>query len=97
MIIDTLIYRTSLMLVQSDEARVLEHIKKGFVVQNSSYMPIQKSLDQIAKTIVKVDKTLETITECLEEKDSYLPEDGVIDEPQNPEKEDYEESEEPGG
>lgn len=85
------------MVVQGDLETTMGHIKKGLVVQNNSYMPIQKSLDQIAKTIVKVDKTLETITEYLEEKESsYQPEDDVINELQNPEKEDYEESEKHG-
>lgn len=82
------------MVVQGDLETTMGHIKKGLVVQNNSYMPIQKSLDQIAKTIVKVDKTLETITEYLEEKEySYRPEDDVINEPQNSEKENDEESE----
>lgn len=85
------------MVVQGDLETTMGHIKKGLVVQNNSYMPIQKSLDQIAKTIVKVDKTLETITEYLEEKESsYQPEDGVINEPQNSEKENDEESEDLG-
>ena len=85
------------MVVQGDLETTMGHIKKGLVVQNNSYMPIQKSLDQIAKTIVKVDKTLETITEYLEEKEySYQPEDDVINEPQNSEKENDEESEDLG-
>lgn len=84
------------MVVQGDLETTMGHIKKGLVVQNNSYMPIQKSLDQIAKTIVKVDKSLEIITECLEEKDSYQPEDDVINEPQNPDKENDEESEKHG-
>lgn len=39
------------------------YLKKGLVVQNDSYMPIQKSLDQIAQSIKKIEASLENIEE----------------------------------
>ena len=44
-------------VVHSETDRLLEHIKKGTVVQNDQYYPIQKSLDIIAKNIVSLDKS----------------------------------------
>lgn len=41
-------------VVHSETDRLLEHIKKGTVVQNDQYYPIQKSLDIIAKNIVSL-------------------------------------------
>ena len=49
------------MVVQGELETTMGYIKKGLVVQNSSYMPIQRSLDQIAKNIVKVESSLESI------------------------------------
>lgn len=73
------------IVVQGDLETTIGHIKKGLVIQNNSYMPIQKSLDQIAKTIVKVDKTLGTITDYLEEKDECSALEDTVNEPQNSE------------
>ena len=44
-------------VVHSETDRLLEHIKKGTVVQNDQYYPIQKSLDIIAKNIVSLNKS----------------------------------------
>lgn len=55
------------MLVQGDLETTMSHIKKGLIVQNSSYMPIQKSLDQIAKSLTKLESSLESIVEKIEE------------------------------
>lgn len=55
------------MLVQGDLETTLGHIKKGLIVQNNSYWPVQKSLDSIAKNLEKVERTLEEIAEHLEE------------------------------
>lgn len=55
------------MLVQGDLETTMGHIKKGLVVQNNSYMPMQKSLDQIAKSIKKVELSLASLTEKMEE------------------------------
>jgi hypothetical protein len=57
------------MLVQGDLETTMGHIKKGLVVQNNSYMPVQRSLDQIAKSIKKVESSLVRITERMEEKE----------------------------
>ena len=55
------------MVVQGELETTLGYIKKGLVVQNSSYMPVQRSLDQIAKNIVRVNSSFESIAENLEE------------------------------
>lgn len=65
------------MLVQGDLETTMGHIKKGLVVQNNSYMPMQKSLDQIAKSIKKVGLSLASLTEKMEEKGA------IGDEPAN--------------
>ena len=57
------------MLVQGDLETTMGHIKKGLVVQNNSYMPVQRSLDQIAKSIKKVESYLVSIAESMEKKD----------------------------
>ena len=54
------------MLVEGDLETTMGHIKKGLVVQNNSYMPVQKSLDQIAKSIIKVETLLSDIAEKIE-------------------------------
>lgn len=54
------------IVVEGDLETTMGHIKKGLVVQNNSYMPVQKSLDQIAKSIKKVETSLESIVEHLE-------------------------------
>lgn len=45
-------------VVLSETDRLLEHIKKGTVVQNDQYYPIQKSLDIIAKRIVEIERKM---------------------------------------
>lgn len=37
--------------VKSDVETTIDHIKKGLIIQNDSYMPIQKSIDLIAKNL----------------------------------------------
>lgn len=44
----------------------MSYMKKGLIVQNDQYMPIQKSLDMIAKSIQKVEHSLEEITQPKE-------------------------------
>ena len=51
------------MDVKGDLETIMGYLKKGLVVQNNSYMPIQKSLDQIAQSIKKIEASLENIEE----------------------------------
>ena len=51
------------MDVKGDLETIMGYLKKGLVVQNDSYMPIQKSLDQIAQSIKKIEASLENIEE----------------------------------
>ena len=51
------------MDVKGDLETIMGYLKKGLVVQNDSYMPIQKSLDQIAQSIKKIETSLENIEE----------------------------------
>lgn len=57
------------MVVQGELETTLGYIKKGLVVQNSSYMPVQRSLDQIAKSIKRVELSFENIAEKMDEKE----------------------------
>ena len=54
------------MVVQGDLETTMSYMKKGLIVQNDLYMPIQKSLDMIAKSIQKVEHSLEEITQTKE-------------------------------
>ncbi len=45
-------------MVKGDLETTMEYMKKGVVVQNNSYRPIQKSLDEIADTLVRIDYSL---------------------------------------
>ncbi len=55
------------MLVEGNLETTMGYIKKGLVVQNNSYMPIQRSLDQIAKSIIKVEVSLKNIVEYIDQ------------------------------
>jgi hypothetical protein len=62
------------MVVQGDLETTVGHIKKGLVVQNNSYWPVQKSLDAIAKSLAKVEYSLAELSEnckeqCVEKSD----------------------------
>ena len=54
------------IVVQGDLETTAGHIKKGLIVQNNSYMPVQKSLDYIAKSIKNVETSLKNIAERLD-------------------------------
>ena len=74
------------MLVQSDEARILEHVKKGLVVQNDFHKPVQISLETIASTLQKVGKTLEELSDYFQEEQENEADNGdaetIVDEAQ---------------
>lgn len=55
------------ILVQSDEATTLEHIKKGLVVQNNLHKPVQVSLETIASSLQKVSNALDELSDYLQE------------------------------
>ena len=55
-------------VVKGDLETTMDYIKKGVMVQNNTYMPIQKSLDIIAKSIGKIGASLEEITESIQSK-----------------------------
>lgn len=58
----------SFIVVQGDLETTMAYMKKGLIVQNDQYMPVQKSLDIIAKSIRKVEHSLEEMTERLNKK-----------------------------
>lgn len=62
----------SFIVVQGDLETTMSYMKKGLIVQNDSYMPVQKSLDIIAKSIRKVDQSLDEITERLNNTDTVV-------------------------
>lgn len=51
------------ILIESDLEVTMSHIKKGLVVQNNFHKPIQVSLETIAKSLGKVESSLEEISE----------------------------------
>lgn len=53
--INILEYTIGGIVVVDELTTVMKYIKKGLIVQNDSYMPIQKSLDMIAKKIEKLE------------------------------------------
>ena len=55
------------MLVQGELATTLAQIKQGLV--NNSYSPIQVNVDRIAKILSKIESSLNSIAECLEEQE----------------------------
>lgn len=57
------------IVVQGDLETTMGYMKKGLIVQNDQYMPVQKSLDVIAKSIKKVDRSLVEITEKVSMKE----------------------------
>ena len=66
------------VLVQGDLETTMSYIKKGLIVQNNSYMPVQKSLDQIAKCLNKLESSfdglsgyLKKVTDQSEKADDY--------------------------
>ena len=60
----------SFIVVQGDLETTMSYMKKGLIVQNDSYMPVQKSLDIIAKSIRNVEHSLEEMTERLNNTDT---------------------------
>ena len=64
------------ILVQSDEATTLEHIKKGLVVQNNLHKPVQVSLETIAGSLQKVGKALDELLDYLQEEKEKEADDG---------------------
>ena len=50
------------IIVQGDLETTMNYMKQGLIVQNDQYMPVQKSLDVIAKSLCKVERLLEEIT-----------------------------------
>lgn len=55
-------------VVRSQAESSLYYMKKGMVVQNNSYMPIQRSLDAIARNIDKMRTLLQNITKDQKDK-----------------------------
>lgn len=63
----SLFLNKTFMLVQGDLETTMSYIKKGLIVQNNSYMPVQKSLDSIAKSLDSVQSSLDKIIEHFDE------------------------------
>lgn len=53
-------------IVKGELETIMEYMKKGVVMQNSSYNPIQKSLDDIAYTMKRIDYSLMELTKQIE-------------------------------
>lgn len=56
-------------MVKGDLETTMEYMKKGVVVQNNSYRPIQKSLDEIADTLVRIDYSLMELSKQVKSSD----------------------------
>lgn len=57
-------------IVKGDLETTMEYMKKGLVVQNNGYNLIQKSLDEIAHTMMRIDYSLIELTKQKEIADS---------------------------
>lgn len=57
-------------LVKGDLETTVDFMKKGLVVPNNGFKPVQKSLDEIASTMVRIEYTLSQLGEHLKEKGS---------------------------
>lgn len=61
----------SSFVVKGDLETTMEYMKKGMIVQNNSYMPIQKSLNMIATSISRIEDSLGMVIDrfnnCLDE------------------------------
>lgn len=55
-------------IVKGDLETTMEYMKKGLVVQNNGYKPVQKSLDEIAHTMMRIDYSLNILTKQMEER-----------------------------
>lgn len=55
------------IIVQGDLETTMDNIKKGLIVQNNSYMPVQKSLDQIAKILNRLESSITEVVDSLKE------------------------------
>ena len=55
-------------VVRSQAEASLYYMKKGMVEKNNSYMPIQRSLDAIARNIDKIRTLLQNITKDQKDK-----------------------------
>lgn len=53
-------------MVKGDLETTMEYMKKGLVMQNGSYNPIQKSLDEIADTMKRIDYSLMELTRQID-------------------------------
>ena len=56
-------------IVKGDLETTMEYMKKGLVVQNNGYKPVQKSLDEIAHTMMRIDYSLNVLTKQMEERE----------------------------
>lgn len=56
-------------MVKGDLETTMEYMKKGVVVQNNSFRPIQKSLDEIADTLVRIDYSLMELSKQVKSSD----------------------------
>lgn len=55
-------------VVKGDLETTMEYMKKGLVVQNDGYKPVQKSLDEIAHTMMRIDYSLIELTKLMEKR-----------------------------
>ncbi len=65
-------------IVKGDLETTIEYMKKGLVVQNDGYKPVQKSLDEIAHTMMRIDYSFNVLTKQLEERAEKKAEDKSI-------------------
>ena len=65
-------------IVKGDLETTIEYMKKGLVVQNDGYKPVQKSLHEIAHTMMRIDYSFNVLTKQLEERAEKKAEDKSI-------------------
>ena len=67
-------------MVKGDLETTMEYMKKGLIVQNTSYMPVQKSLDEIAFTMKRIDYSLMELSKQMQSSEKESNETKQIEE-----------------
>ena len=63
-------------MVRGDLETTMEYIKKGLIVQNNAYKPVQKSLDEIAHSLVRIDYSLMELSRQMDKSSNDGEEEG---------------------
>jgi len=57
-------------MVKGDLETTMEYMKKGLIVQNNAYKPVQKSLDEMSNAMTRIDYSLMELSKQINKADS---------------------------